>query len=69
MLGGVTTNVSARNININWAAALKKNPNTRGLSPSLLRILVILLQTSRTFVRFQITAGQSSSAANNTLPK
>ena len=42
---------------------------TYDLDPSLLRILDILLQTYHTFARFQITAGQSSSATNITLPR
>ena len=45
----------------------KKNPYTHGLNLYLLMILVILLQTTRALVRFWITAGQSSSTADNVL--
>ena len=41
---------------------------TRDLALSLLRILVVLLHTARTFDRFRTAAAQSSSAINITLP-
>ena len=66
---GVTTHVSAPKRNTNCKAALNKNTDTHGLTPSLLRILIIFLQTARDFFRLRITASQSSSAANNILPK
>ena len=40
-----------------------------GLTSSLLRILVILLQNAHAFARFHITAVQSSSVSDNTLPR
>ena len=43
---GVTTQVSAPNSIAAWSTVLKKNPDTRGSAPSLLRILVILFHTS-----------------------
>ena len=46
----------------------KKKPHTRGLNPYLLSIILILLYTARDFSRFCITDGQSSSAADITLP-
>ena len=45
--------------NTNLITHLKKNPDTFGLAPSLLRILTILLHTARAFSRFCITSGQS----------
>ena len=36
----------------------EENPDTRGLTLSLLRILIILLQTTRDFIIFWITSGQ-----------
>ena len=65
---GLTTHVSAPKSNTGWKTDLKKNADTRGLAPSLLRIFFVFLQTACAFVRFRITAGQSSSAANKTLP-
>ena len=65
---GITTHVSAPKSNTNCILAWKKNPYTCGPSPSLIRILVILLQTAHALFRFRITAGQSSSAADITLP-
>ena len=66
---GLTTHVSTPKSNTDCMAALKKNPDTRRFTLSLLRILAILLQNDHAFVRFWITANQSSSVANNTLPK
>ena len=66
---GLATQVSAQNNNTDLTMALKKNLDTRGLAPSLIRILAILLQTTRAFTRYRITAGQSSSATDKTLPR
>ena len=66
---GVTTHVYASKSNTDWTTSLKKKSDNRGLAPSLLRILDILRQTARAFVRFRITAGQSSSAADSNLPR
>ena len=44
---GVTTQVSALKSNTDCTTALNKNPDTRGLAPSLIGILNILLQTAR----------------------
>ena len=66
---GVTTHVSSLKINTNWTTYLKKNPDTRSLAPSLLSILDIFCQTNRAFVKFHITARQSSSASDSTLPR
>ena len=55
---GVTTHVYSPNINTDWTKDLEKNTDTCGLAPSLLRILVIILQTACDFVRLRITAGQ-----------
>ena len=48
---------------------LKKNMDTRGLAPYLLRILDILRQTICAFASFWITVGQSSSTADIILPR
>ena len=48
---GVTAHVSAPKSNTNWTTALKKNPDTCGLAPSLLKILVIFLQNACAFIR------------------
>ena len=66
---GVTTHVSAPNSNTDWKTALKKNSEIRGLAPSLLKILDILCQTVRAFTSFWTPDGQSSSAANSTIPR
>ena len=66
---GLTTHVSAPKSNIDWTTDLKKNPDTRSLAPSLIRILDIFCQTVRAFVMFWITIGHSSSATNSTLPR
>ena len=63
----VNTHVSAPKSNTKWTTALKKKTDTHGLTPSLLRILDIILQNSCAFFRFRITAGQSSSAADNNI--
>ena len=60
---GLTIHGYAPKSNTNWTTYLKKNPDTRGLAP------YILCQTVRAFARFRITTGQSSSAANSTLPR
>ena len=48
----VTTHVSAPKISTGWTMALKKNMDTRGLAPSLLRIPNILRHAVHDFVRF-----------------
>ena len=53
---GVTTHISTSKSNTDWTTDLKKNLDTRGLAPSLIRILFIILQTARAFIRFRITA-------------
>ena len=65
---GVTIHVSSLKSNTEWAMDLRKKPDTCGLAPSMLRILVIILQTARAFFKFWITAVQSSYATDNTLP-
>ena len=65
---GVTTQDSASKSNTNWMMDLKKNPETRGLAPSLLSIFDILYNTVRAFTRLRTTVDQSSSATNSTLP-
>ena len=66
---GVTTHVSAPKSSTNWTTALKKNPDTRGAAPSLLRIFVNFCHTARAFVRFLNTVSQSSSLSEITRPK
>ena len=66
---GVTTHVSAPNNKTDWTTTLKKNPDTCGLAPSLLRIFDIICQTVRSFARFCTTVFQSSSASDSTLPR
>ena len=66
---GVTTQVSAPKIGTDWTTALKKNSDTRGAAPYLLRIRITLCHTTRTLSRFMSTAGHSSSAAEITHPK
>ena len=63
--GGVNNPVSAPKNSTDWKMFSKKKSYTRGLSPSLIRILDIIHQTARTFVRFWITSGKSSSSANS----
>ena len=65
---GVTTHVSALKISTDWTTASKKNMDTRGGAPSLMRILVNLCHTSRVFARFLTTSSQPSSAADITHP-
>ena len=48
---------------------LKKNPDTRGLAPSLISILDIIRQMDRSFIRFRITSDHLSSADNINHPK
>ena len=48
---------------------LRKNPDTRGAPPSLLRMFVNLCHNTRTFARFLNTAGKSFSIAEITRPK
>ena len=50
-------------------ARKKENPDNRGAAPSLLRILVNLRHTARTFDRFLNIDGQSLSASEITRPK
>ena len=57
---GVTTHISTLKRKTYWTTDLKKNMDTRSLTPFLLMIFVILLQTARDFVRLRITSGQSS---------
>ena len=65
---GVTIHVSALKISTDWTTASKKNMDTRGGAPSLMRILVNLCHTSRVFARFLTTSSQPSSAADITHP-
>ena len=41
---GLNIHVSAPKSNTDWTTDLKKNPDTHGLAPSLLKVLVIVLQ-------------------------
>ena len=63
---GVTTHVSASKSSTACTTALKKNMETRGSSPYLLRILVILFHTALSLETFLTTSGQFLSAANIT---
>ena len=56
---GVTTQVSATKNSTTYTTALKKNLETRGAAPSLLRIRVILLQTALARDKLFTTSGQS----------
>ena len=62
----VTTQVSNPKSSIAWTTTLKKNPETRGAAPSLLRIHVIFLQSALTQDKLFNTAVQSLSAAKIT---
>ena len=66
---GVTTQVSTSKINTASTMILKKNPDTRGSTPSLMRILVILFHTDLTRDKLLNTASQSSSTAKITCPR
>ena len=56
---GVATQVSATKISNNCTTSLKKNLDTCGVSPSLLRILVNRRHTAHAFSRFLNTTIQS----------
>ena len=62
----VTTQVSNPKSSTTCATALKKNPDTRGATPSLMRIHVILLQTALVRDKLFTTAGQLLSASKIT---
>ena len=66
---GVIIQVSEPKRNTACTMALKKNPNTRGSAPLLLRILVILFHTALVHETFLTTSGHSSSATKITLPR
>ena len=66
---GVSTQFYEPKSNTACTTALKKNMETRGSSPYLLRILVILFHTALSLETFLTTSGQSLSAANITLPR
>ena len=66
---GATTHVSSLKNNTDCTTTLKKNLDTCGCAPSLLRIIIILLHTNRALVILRITAGQSLSATYTTLPR
>ena len=66
---GVTTKVSAPNRGTACIMAFKKNLDTRGVAPSLLRMRNILLQTFFARAKFFTTYVQSSSVANITRPR
>ena len=66
---GVTTQVSAPNISTACTTSLKRNMDTRGSPPYLLRILAIIFHTTLALNKFLTTAGQFSSAANIALPR
>ena len=66
---GVTTQVSAPKSITYWTKDLKKNSDTCGATPSLLRIRIILCHTTRAIARFLTTTVQSSSATEITRPK
>ena len=66
---GVTTHISAPESSTDWNTSLKKNMDTHGAAPSLMRIRVSLLHTACTLAKFMTTAGQSLSAAVITYPK
>ena len=66
---GVTTQVSAPKSSISCITALKKNPDTRGAAPSLLRISEILLQTFFAQAKFLTTAGQLLSVSEIPRPR
>ena len=62
----VTTQVSGPKMSTDCTKSLKKNPNTYGVTPSLLIILINIRHTTRTFARFLTAAVQSSSPAEIT---
>ena len=66
---GLTNQVSKMKSNTALTMDLKKNPDTRGLAPSLLRILVILFHTTLSHDKFPSTAGHSLSAVDITCPR
>ena len=66
---GVTTHLSAPKNNTDWTTYLNKNPDTRGLFPSVLKIPYMLRQTVRAFSSFCTTVRHSPSTANRTLPR
>ena len=66
---GMTKQVSDPKSNTACTTALKKNPDTHGSDPSLMRILVILFHTSLASEKLLNTASQLSSAANITCPR
>ena len=66
---GVTTQDSVYKSNTYWTTDLKKNPETRGISPSLISTLDILCHTVRAFTIFWNTVGQSTSSTDSTLPR
>ena len=66
---GVANQVSVPKISTDWTTNLKKNPDTRGATPSLLKIRVNLCHTTRASDRFLTTAGQSPLATEITRPK
>ena len=66
---GLTTQVFYLKSNTAYIMALKNNPDTCSSAPSLLRIIVIIFQTSLACDKFLTTAGQSSSDAEITHPR
>ena len=66
---GVTTQVSNLRSSNACTTALRKNPDTCGASPSLLRIRNILLQTVLNWDNLFTTSGQSLYAAKITRPR
>ena len=65
---GVTTQASKPKSNTACTTDLKKNPDTRGSAPSMMRILVILFHTALARDKFLTTVGQLLSAAEITRP-
>ena len=67
--GGVTTQVSNPESSTACTKALKKNPDTRGAAPSLLRMRGILLQTALSRDKLFTTTGQLLSSTEIARPR
>ena len=65
---GMTTKVSSPKSSTVWITALKNNPDTIGVAPSLLRMRNILIQTFFNRAKFLTTAGQSYYVTEITRP-
>ena len=66
---GLTPQISSPMSSIDCIMALKKKPDTRGVTPSLLSICYIPIHTVFAWSNFLTTSGQSSSVAEITHPR